>query len=48
MNAMEDKAVSRELAKKAGVACPPGSEGLVDTEQEALETAKKIGYPVLI
>ena len=48
MNAMEDKAVSRELAKIAGVAGPPGSEGLVDTEQEALETAKKIGYPVLI
>jgi len=48
MNAMEDKAVSRELAKRAGVATPPGSEGMVDTEQEALETAKKIGYPVLI
>jgi len=48
MNAMEDKAVSRELAKRAGVATPPGSDGMVDTEQEALETAKKIGYPVLI
>jgi acetyl-CoA carboxylase biotin carboxylase subunit len=48
MSALEDKAVSRELAKKTGVATPPGSEGLVDTEQEALETVKKIGYPVLI
>ena len=28
MNALEDKAVSRALAKKAGVATPPGSEGI--------------------
>lgn len=48
MNALEDKAVSRELAKKAGVFPPPGSDGLVDSEQEALETVKKIGYPVMI
>ncbi len=48
MSAMEDKAVSRALAKKAGVPTPPGSEGVVETEQEALAIAKKIGYPVLI
>jgi acetyl-CoA carboxylase, biotin carboxylase subunit len=48
MNALEDKAVSRALAKKAGVPCPPGSEGIVEKEQDALATAKKIGYPVMI
>src|SRR3954467_15450092 len=48
MNAMEDKAVSRTLAKKAGVPTPPGSEGTVEDEQEALQVAKKIGYPVMI
>ncbi len=48
MNALEDKAVSRNLAKKAGVPTPPGSEGTVDNEQDALSTAKKIGYPVMI
>src|SRR5882762_5378733 len=48
MNALEDKAVSRALAKKAGVPVPPGSDGLVDNEQEALTTAKRIGYPVMI
>src|SRR6476660_9335224 len=48
MNAMEDKAVSRVLAKKAGVATPPGSEGVVDNEQEAIAIAKKIGYPIMI
>ncbi len=48
MNALEDKAVSRALAKKAGVPTPPGSEGTVENEQIALATAKKIGYPVMI
>jgi acetyl-CoA carboxylase, biotin carboxylase subunit len=48
MNALEDKAVSRALAKKAGVPLPPGSEGVVENEQEALTVAKRIGYPVMI
>src|SRR5438067_7791304 len=48
MNALEDKAVSRALAKRAGVKGPPGSEGVVENEQDALVIAKKIGYPVMI
>ncbi|MBA4148670.1 MAG: acetyl-CoA carboxylase biotin carboxylase subunit [Verrucomicrobia bacterium] len=48
MTALEDKAVSRALAKKAGVPLPPGSEGTVDNEQEALTVAKRIGYPIMI
>ncbi len=48
MNALGDKAVSRALAKKAGVPFPPGSEGVVETEQDALAVAKKIGYPIMI
>src|SRR5438874_3390306 len=48
MNALEDKAVSRALAKKAGVPIPPGSEGIVENEQDALVVAKRIGYPVMI
>src|SRR5215510_7756223 len=48
MNALEDKAVSRAVAKKAGVPVAPGSEGLVESEQDALAIAKKIGYPVMI
>src|SRR5207247_5496926 len=48
MKALEDKAVSRALAKKAGVPTPPGSEGVVHNEQDALAVAKKIGYPVMI
>lgn len=48
MNALHDKAVSRALAKKAGVPMPPGSDGAVDSEQDALAVAKRIGYPVMI
>src|SRR5436189_1156058 len=48
MTALEDKAVSRALAKKAGVPTPPGSDGLVENEQDALTISKKIGYPVMI
>jgi acetyl-CoA carboxylase biotin carboxylase subunit len=48
MNALEDKAASRALARKAGVPTPPGSEGPVENEQEALVVAKRIGYPIMI
>src|SRR6476661_10067340 len=48
LNALEDKAVSRALARKAGVPTPPGSEGAVTDEQAALAVAKRIGYPVMI
>jgi acetyl-CoA carboxylase biotin carboxylase subunit len=36
------------LAKKAGVPIPPGSDGNIDNEQDALATARRIGYPVMI
>ena len=48
MSALDDKAVSRALAKKAGVPTPPGSEGVVENEKDALVIAKRIGYPVMI
>jgi len=48
MNSLEDKAISRALAKKAKVPTPPGSEGLVESEQDALTIAKRIGYPVIV
>jgi acetyl-CoA carboxylase, biotin carboxylase subunit len=48
MQSLADKAVSRLLAKKVGVPIPPGSDGAVEKEQEALAIAKRIGYPVMI
>ena len=48
MQSLADKAVSRMLAKKVGVPTPPGSDGTVEKEQDALAVAKRIGYPVMI
>jgi acetyl-CoA carboxylase biotin carboxylase subunit len=48
MSSLEDKAVSRALAKKAGVDIPPGSDGIVENEKDAREIAKRIGYPVMV
>ncbi len=43
-----DKATARKIAIAAKVAVVPGSDGLLEDEKEAVEVAKKIGYPVLI
>ena len=43
-----DKNQARELAKKAKVPVVPGSDGLIEDEQQAAVVAKEIGYPVLI
>ncbi|MCA8950618.1 MAG: acetyl-CoA carboxylase biotin carboxylase subunit [Planctomycetes bacterium] len=43
-----DKVAAKQLAAAAGVAGVPGSDGPVHTEQEALEVARQIGFPVLI
>jgi acetyl-CoA carboxylase biotin carboxylase subunit len=43
-----DKVAAKKLAKDAGVPTVPGSDGPIDNEQEALQIARKIGFPVLI
>src|ERR1700719_3577296 len=48
MQAMGDKNAARAFARKAGVPVTPGSDGIVETEDEAIRIAKKIGYPVMI
>ena len=45
---MGNKSNSKELMKKAGVPVIPGSDGKVQTVEEAKKIAKKIGYPVMI
>jgi len=48
MKMLGSKLASKELAKKCHVPLTPGSAGAITTEEEAVETARKIGYPVII
>ena len=48
MAKLGDKVAAREIATKAKVPVVPGSDGLIASEQEALDVAERIGYPVLI
>ena len=48
MYAMGDKNSARTFARKAGVPVTPGSDGIVEGEQEAIKIAKKVGYPVMV
>ncbi|MCL2077740.1 MAG: acetyl-CoA carboxylase biotin carboxylase subunit [Oscillospiraceae bacterium] len=48
IEAMGDKANAKETMRKAGVPVIPGSEGAIDSLEEAKKIAKKMGYPVLI
>jgi acetyl-CoA carboxylase biotin carboxylase subunit len=43
-----DKAKARQVMKRRGVPVVPGSEGIVVSEEAALKTAKKIGFPVIV
>jgi len=45
---MGDKSVARSTMMAAGVPCVPGSDGEVDSGEDALSFAERVGYPVLI
>jgi len=45
---MGDKARARKAMKKAGVPVLPGSDGPVQSEEQAIAVAKELGYPVII
>src|SRR5689334_11561925 len=48
MRLLGNKNEARKLAQQAGVPVVPGSEGLIETDAEALRLAHAIGFPVLI
>jgi len=48
ITAMGDKAEARKTMRAAGVPIIPGSDDVVQDEDEALKWAHKIGYPVII
>jgi acetyl-CoA carboxylase biotin carboxylase subunit len=45
---MGEKEKARMAMKKAGVPILPGSEGVIASEDEALEWAKDVGFPVIV
>jgi acetyl-CoA carboxylase biotin carboxylase subunit len=45
---MQDKAAARRIMREAGVPVIPGSDETVQNEQDALRTAGRLGFPVLI
>ena len=48
MEKLGDKNTAREMAIAAGVPVVPGSDGLIESEEDAINSARKIGFPVLI
>ncbi|MFY7743530.1 MAG: acetyl-CoA carboxylase biotin carboxylase subunit [Flavobacterium sp.] len=45
---MGDKATAKATMKEAGVPCVPGSEGILESFEQAKKVAKEIGYPVMM
>lgn len=45
---MGDKSTARDTMKKAGVPTVPGSEGLIENDEEAMKVAEEVGFPLMI
>ena len=45
---MGDKASAKATMKAAGVPCVPGSDGLLESYEQAKSLSKEMGYPVMI
>lgn len=48
MRMMGDKLSAKEAAKKYKIPMVPGSDGAITGTKEAIEVAKKVGFPILI
>jgi len=48
IDAMGNKAMAKETMESSGVPTVPGSDGVVETYEEAREICNEIGYPVMI
>jgi acetyl-CoA carboxylase biotin carboxylase subunit len=46
--AMGDKATAKRTMQKVGVPTIPGSEGLLDSVEDAMDQAQRMGFPVMI
>lgn len=45
---MGDKATAKATMKEAGVPCVPGSEGILESFEQAQQIAQEMGYPVML
>ncbi|QGJ69260.1 Acetyl-CoA carboxylase biotin carboxylase subunit [Planctomycetales bacterium 10988] len=48
MRRLGDKNEAKKIARAAGVPVVPGSDGLLEDDQQAMKVAHEIGFPVLI
>ncbi len=48
MRMLGDKSAAKKLARSAKVPTVPGSADLIEEDDEAVQLAKKIGYPVIV
>ena len=48
INLLGNKAKAREVMKKAGLPVVPGSDGPVTGDDDAIDVANRIGYPIII
>lgn len=48
INKMGDKASAKATMREAGVPTVPGSDGILESLEQAKKTAKEIGYPVML
>jgi acetyl-CoA carboxylase biotin carboxylase subunit len=45
---MGDKIAARDTAKRLGIPVVPGSDGAVESDEDARKVAREIGYPVIV
>jgi len=48
MQLMSDKSKAKDVMKKAGVPVVPGSDGALETPEQAKKLANEMGYPVIV
>jgi acetyl-CoA carboxylase, biotin carboxylase subunit len=48
IDSMGDKSNAKDTMKRAGVPCIPGSDGLLESAEQAKTLAPEVGYPVII
>ncbi|OGI19028.1 MAG: acetyl-CoA carboxylase biotin carboxylase subunit [Candidatus Melainabacteria bacterium RIFCSPHIGHO2_02_FULL_34_12] len=48
ISSMGDKATAKSIMMDLGVPVIPGIDGLIDNKEQAIQSAKKLGYPVIL